>query len=91
MPITPDQREIKNLKKHLRGLTAQVMTTISRIDSIMKMPESPLRGKMVAEAMNALEMTNDGARYFALGVDFRTDKKRSAVSANKEAPGKVTE
>lgn len=75
MPITPEQREVRNLKKHLRGLTAQVMTTIAAIDRIMKMPESPTRGKLMAEAMNALEMSNDGARYFGLGIDFRTDKK----------------
>ena len=78
MPLTSEQREIKNLKKHLRGLTTQVMATICRVDKIMKMPESPLRGKMVAEAMNALEMSNDGARYFALGVNFRTDRKRTS-------------
>lgn len=76
MAITAEQREVRNLKKHLRGLTAQVMTTINNVDRIMKMPESPLRGKMVAEAMNALEMSNDGARYFALGVDYRTDRKK---------------
>jgi hypothetical protein len=58
MPITSEQREIRNLKKHLRGLTAQVMETIARIDRIMKIPEGPLRGKMIAEATNALEMTN---------------------------------
>lgn len=76
MAITAEQREIRSLKRHLRGLTAQVMTTINRIDHIMKMPESPTRGKLVAEAMNALEMSNDGARYFGLGVDFRKDRKK---------------
>ena len=76
MAITLEQREIKNLKKHLRGLTAQVMTTVASIDRLMTMPESPTRGKLVAEAMNALEMSNDGARYFALGVDYRTDRKK---------------
>jgi hypothetical protein len=75
MPITPDQREIRELKKHLRGLTTQVMATIAQIDRLMKMPESNVRGKLVAEAMNALEMSNDGARYFGLGIDFRKDRK----------------
>lgn len=32
MPITAEQREIRNLKKHLRGLTMQVRTTIAAID-----------------------------------------------------------
>jgi hypothetical protein len=73
--VTPDQREIRNLKRHLKGLTVQVMGAIARIDALMKQPESVLRGKQIAEVTNALEMTNDGARYFGLGVNFRTDKK----------------
>ena len=79
MAVTPEQREIRNLKKHLRGLTTQVIDTIARLDRIMKMPESNLRGKLVAEATNALEMTNDGARYFGLSIDFRTDTKRKSA------------
>lgn len=76
MPITPEQREIRKLKKHLRGLTMQVMTTIAAVDRHMTMAESNVRGKLVSEAMNALEMSNDSARYFGLGIDFRTDKKK---------------
>jgi hypothetical protein len=52
------------------------MGAIERIDVLMKAPESAFRGKQIAEVTNALEMTNDGARYFGLGVNFRTDKKR---------------
>lgn len=75
MALTAEAREVRKLRRNLRSLTAQVMDTIARMDRIMKDPESNLRGKRVAEAMNALEMSNDGARYFGLGIDFRTDKK----------------
>jgi len=76
VPITPDQREVRKLKKHLKDLTGAVMGAIARIDALMKQPDSNLRGKQIAEVTNALEMTNDGARYFGLGVNFRTDKKQ---------------
>lgn len=76
MVLTAEAREARKLRKSLRSLTTQVADTIARMDRIMRGPEGPLRGKQVAEAMNALEMSNDGARYFGLGIDFRTDKKR---------------
>jgi hypothetical protein len=83
----PEAREARNLRKHLRSLTMQVMAIVARMDRIMKQPESNLRGKQIAEAMNALEMSNDSARYFGLDIDFRADKKHR----NKETTGVALE
>lgn len=66
----------KELRQRLKALTAAVMKTIAAIDAEMKRPSTPDRGKRIAAITNALEIENDKARYFGLGVDYRTDKKR---------------
>lgn len=67
--------EAKHFRHHLEKLTNDVMQIIKAFDIIAKEPESPSRGKKLAQLMNALEMTNDSARYFGLGIDFRSDRK----------------
>jgi len=41
----------------------------------MRQPESYGRGRLIAQVSNALEMANDHARYFGLGVDWRREVK----------------
>ena len=69
------ERERRKLKRALKELSAAVTVALRTIDQVMKEPEGELRGKRIAAAMNALEMANDQARYFHLGVNFRTDRK----------------
>jgi len=68
-------REIKEYRDALTLLTNSVMACIDEIDAVMKLPSDPSRGAKVAAITNALEMANDHARYFALGIDHRTDRK----------------
>lgn len=75
----PDlKRDAKKYRKHLVDLTAAVKYALSALDNIMKGPSTSDRGKRVAAVCNALEMTNDRARYFGLDVDWRKDKKPRA-------------
>lgn len=64
-------------KKHaaLEKLTQANMQFIAYVDSLMKQPATVERGKLIARALNALEMLNDSVRYSDLGVDFRTDTR----------------
>lgn len=63
-------------RKQVVALTNAVMTYIKLSDALMKEPHSDDRDKRLARLINALEIENDRARYFALGVDFRTDEKK---------------
>lgn len=63
-------------RKQVVALTNAVLAFIAQMDAVMKEPHSDDRDKRLARLINALEIENDMARYFALGVDFRTDKKK---------------
>lgn len=67
------QARVERLEK---ALTNAVLAFIAQMDVVMKEPHSDDRDKMLARLINALEIENDRARYFALGVDFRTDEKK---------------
>jgi hypothetical protein len=73
----PTRRE-RELKKYLRDLTDAVRLHVQLLDEEMLRPADHERGKRVARLSNDLELVNDRARYFALGVDYRTDAKRRA-------------
>lgn len=70
--IVPSERK---LKQHLRDLSDAVTAHLSALDAAMKQPESAKRGRTIAKLANDLDLANDRVRYFALGVDYRTDKK----------------
>lgn len=66
----------RKLKKHLRELSTAVTTHLAVLDVEMGIPDSIERGKRLANSANALDYANDRVRYFALGIDFRKDKKK---------------
>jgi hypothetical protein len=67
----------RDLKKHLRDLSAAVTAHLADLDEEMRRPgpADAGRGSRVAKIANALDFANDRVRYFALGVDYRTDRK----------------
>lgn len=69
-----NKRELNKIKNHLKELTESVSGFLVRIDAEMKKPSTPERGKVIAGLSNALEIANDSARYFGLGVDYRKEK-----------------
>lgn len=68
--------EAKKYRKYLVTLTDQVRAYIAQVDALMKSSHSGQRDSSLAKLSNALEIENDKARYFGLGVDYRTGKPR---------------
>ncbi len=69
----------RDLKKHLRDLSNAVTEHLAALDAEMVKPHGDERGRRIAQLGNALDLANDRVRYFALGVDYRTDRKRGAA------------
>lgn len=68
-------QDAKKYRAALQKLTLAVMTHVNALDKEMKRPSDNERGRRIAGLCNILEMANDHARYFGLGVDWRTDRK----------------
>ena len=71
------------MKKYLTELTVAVRKSLDAIDMIMKGPSTVERGKRMAVVSNFLEIANDRARYFGLGINYRKDKM-TRLSGQKE-------
>lgn len=70
------KRRVRELTGHLKDLTACVECYLARHDAVMKGSTDDARGRRIAGLANALEMANDHARYFGLGIDYRGDGAR---------------
>lgn len=76
-PIPPNE---KKLRRKLAELAAQVRIFIFNLDALMAQPSSIERGMEIARLTNALNVYNDGIRYFWCGVDYRKDKPLDALT-----------
>jgi hypothetical protein len=70
------RREVRALRKDLADLVRSVSTCLVLIDKEMGTESSPERGRRIATILNAMEMANDRARFFGLGIDHRGDGAR---------------
>lgn len=68
-------KDDKKYKQALQELSMACFIFLRRLDEVMKPPATPEDGKTIATLANRLEIANDSARYFYLGVDFRNDDK----------------
>lgn len=78
--IPPDdaqawRKEAQRYRKALVELSNGTLGFLFQLDELMKQPSTYERGKAVSRLMNALEMANDSARYFGLGINLKKDKK----------------
>jgi hypothetical protein len=71
----------RKYKEHLENLSGTVGVFLRVMDVLMQRPSDDKRGRDIALLLNKLEMQNDQARYFALGVDYQKDKKESLTDA----------
>lgn len=79
------KREIRQLKKYLKLLTLEVTHYLAQLDVIMaKHGSVPERGAAIGKLAGALNFANDQARYFGLGVNFRTDKHTDLLAKQGE-------
>lgn len=75
-PNCAAQRKLaRQYKRALQELITAVRMCGQALDSLMALPEGRGRGRLIAQVANALEMANDRARYFGLGVNWRRDVK----------------
>jgi len=66
----------KEAKKYLKQLCGTVAKGLDMIDVEMKKPSTEQRGKVIAEICNAIEMANDSAWHFGLGLSLKKGKYR---------------
>ena len=64
----------KDVRKYLKSLTDAVTEYLRRLDSEMDAPPSFARGVRTAQLASALEMANDTARHFGLGLSLKSGK-----------------
>lgn len=69
------EKTAKEYQRYLKDLTTSVLYFLTELDRLMQQPSTEARGKQIAHLSNELELVNDRARYFGLGIDYRTDKK----------------
>ena len=77
------KRENRKFKKHLTELASAVLAYLALLDAVMLEPQSNERGKKLGALAGQLEFANDKARFFGLGIDFRTDTARKAKAKAK--------
>lgn len=65
--LVAERRKARELKKHLRDLTATVSQCLAALDAEMKEPSTVQRGSRIANISNALNLQNDIAMRFGLG------------------------
>lgn len=58
------------VRRHLRGLCGAVETAIVLLDKEMRGPSTVERGERIAAVCNALELVNDSAKHFGLGMSL---------------------
>lgn len=63
-----ERKKNRELTKHLRDLTYTVIQCLAALDAEMVKPSNPERGKRIAQISNTLNLQNDIARRFGLGI-----------------------
>jgi len=73
----------RETRAELRNLADAVLMYLASLDdAVARRKDIPHDvSKWLAANANKLEMANDHARYFALGVNYRTDNKARALAA----------
>lgn len=70
--------ELRLRTKYLRDLSTGVLEFLTMLDDHMKLDSSTpearnIKGKRIAALCNSLELLNDQARHFGLGISLKTD------------------
>ncbi len=64
------QARARLMREHLKELTEAVRHHVVVLDAEMKQPASLARGKRIGSLVSALELVNDMARRFGLGLNW---------------------
>lgn len=63
-----ERRKSRDMKKHLTDLTSVVTQCLAAYDAEMCKPSTPDRSGRIAKISNALNLQNDIAKRFGLGI-----------------------
>jgi hypothetical protein len=84
--VTPEEREVRHLRQHLRDLSKTVVEFLIVLDETMKSQSTVERGRHIAALTNALELANDQARHFGLRMEFPAmNRQRSEIERSRAA------
>lgn len=79
MPVDVNELRRKGRADHkaLEALSRSCFVFLRRLDDLMREAKDipNLRGKIIANMANELEIANDQVRYFSLGVNYLKDDK----------------
>ena len=81
--MTPEkmrEAERKEQARQFKILGTQVISFLAQMDVLMLQPESKDRGAAIAVLCNALELANDSAMRFGLGLQRKGVKLTKATS-----------
>ena len=73
--MTPEEREIRKLRKYLADLANAAMACVRGLDAEMARTDSRRRRQRIAALGNDLEVAGDRARHFGLGINLRTGEE----------------
>lgn len=68
--MTPEQRQIRELRRNLKDLVESVGVCLGALDAEMRTPSDAKRGQRVAAICNALDLAHDRAAHFGLDMSF---------------------
>lgn len=82
--MTP--QEAREQQKHFRQLCKCVIAHLALMDVEMLKPSTPERGKRIATLCGGLEVANDIALRFGLGLERKGVKLRKIARAKSSSP-----
>lgn len=75
MALSEDKKKARELRRHLRDLTRAVDRALGALDSNAAWtPGGHARGKALAHIANGLDVANDLAKHFGLGLPLKATK-----------------
>ena len=69
--MTDEERQIRTLRQYLRNLTRDVGYCLDALANEMRTPSTVERGKRIAAICNKLNLSNDSAKRYGLGLSKR--------------------
>lgn len=82
-------KEEREFKKHLTELSRAILILLARLDVLMKQPVSVERGKAIAQVCNDMDMVNDHALHFGLGMSFKRIERLKKLAEKVAVTGQL--
>jgi hypothetical protein len=84
MPLTPEAKQLRDLRKIAKEFIVVTEDLIGQIDECYKQPESVERGKAVARVVGRLEFVKDQLKHFGLHLKLGVPAKKQSLTPKKK-------